>query len=377
MKRLITLFTIGLFVMNLSARTWTQYDADRGIITYTVTYKDTTINGATYKVVDENIGSAHCSPFAIREADTKFYRYNFATEQEELLFDFGLQVGDSFTKAEGSKMIVTSVCDTIFDDESFPLVQSSTRKCIHLQLEKDLQQKDIWIENVGSLISGINTSKDTVKQRLLAYEDNTDVGIAFVFDEGNIHNVLIEPGEYYEDRPYEQEIINVSLKDDILYLDGYAYYDAAGYWYIFAEEKNGVINLTHRETSPYADGRALRAFSATIGGFEAATYEVYWGSYDKEYYGTIENLTSQGEKTINGDNMSLLLHRQGDVLMAVFPAAEPGEAITLYDASGRVVAKQAIRAGATTAGIDASSLPAGIYIATLASGASTKIVLTK
>jgi len=75
------------------------------------------------------------------------------------------------------------------------------------------------------------------------------------------------------------------------------------------------------------------------------------------------------------DFSTLTLHRQGDVLMAVFPAAEPGEAITLYDASGRVVAKQAIRAGATTAGIDASSLPAGIYIATLASGASAKVAL--
>ena len=77
------------------------------------------------------------------------------------------------------------------------------------------------------------------------------------------------------------------------------------------------------------------------------------------------------------DTHTFTLHSEGDVLMAVFPAAEPGEAITIYDASGRVVAKQAIRAGATTAGIDASSLPAGIYIATLASGASTKIVLTK
>ena len=75
------------------------------------------------------------------------------------------------------------------------------------------------------------------------------------------------------------------------------------------------------------------------------------------------------------DFSTLTLHRQGDVLMAVFPAAEPGEAITLYDASGRVVAKQAIRAGATTTGIDASSLPAGIYIATLTSGASAKVAL--
>ena len=117
--------------------------------------------------------------------------------------------------------------------------------------------------------------------------------------------------------------------------------------------------------------------------------------YTTEYYGTytLQCVFEKGEliycadgAKCNGlsevankkiDFSTLTLHRQGDVLMAVFPAAEPGEAITLYDASGRVVAKQAIRAGATTAGIDASSLPAGIYIATLAGGASTKIVLTK
>ena len=115
--------------------------------------------------------------------------------------------------------------------------------------------------------------------------------------------------------------------------------------------------------------------------------------YTTEYYGTytLQCVFEKGEliycadgAKCNGlseiankkiDFSTLTLHRQGDMLMAVFPAAEPGEAITLYDASGRVVAKQAIRAGATTAGIDASSLPAGIYIATLAGGASAKVAL--
>ena len=115
--------------------------------------------------------------------------------------------------------------------------------------------------------------------------------------------------------------------------------------------------------------------------------------YTTEYYGTytLQCVFEKGEliycadgAKCNGlsevankkiDFSTLTLHRQGDMLMAVFPAAEPGEAITLYDASGRVVAKQAIRAGATTAGIDASSLPAGIYIATLTSGASAKVAL--
>ena len=55
--------------------------------------------------------------------------------------------------------------------------------------------------------------------------------------------------------------------------------------------------------------------------------------------------------------------------------ASAGEAITLYDATGRVVATQAIRTGATTATIDITALPAGVYIARLNSGATAKVVL--
>lgn len=75
------------------------------------------------------------------------------------------------------------------------------------------------------------------------------------------------------------------------------------------------------------------------------------------------------------DFTTLTLHREGNALLAVFPTASAGEAITLYDATGRGVATQPIRTGATTATIDVATLPAGIYIARLNSGATTKVVL--
>ncbi|MBR5002828.1 MAG: T9SS type A sorting domain-containing protein, partial [Bacteroidaceae bacterium] len=50
-------------------------------------------------------------------------------------------------------------------------------------------------------------------------------------------------------------------------------------------------------------------------------------------------------------------------------------AITLYDATGRVVATQAVRPGATTATINVAALPAGVYIARMGNGATSKIVL--
>ena len=75
------------------------------------------------------------------------------------------------------------------------------------------------------------------------------------------------------------------------------------------------------------------------------------------------------------DFSTLTLQRSGDVLMATFPTAGQGEAITLYDATGRVVATQPIREGATTTSIDVATLPDGIYIVRLSNGATAKVVL--
>ena len=86
-----------------------------------------------------------------------------------------------------------------------------------------------------------------------------------------------------------------------------------------------------------------------------------------------KGLSDHANKKI--DFTTLTLHREGDALMAVFPTAATGEAITLYDATGRVAATQAIRTGATTATIDITALPAGVYIARLNSGATAKVVL--
>lgn len=79
--------------------------------------------------------------------------------------------------------------------------------------------------------------------------------------------------------------------------------------------------------------------------------------------------------TISINTSTLTLHRSGDVLMATFPTAGQGEAITLYDATGREVTTQPIREGATTASIDVATLPDGIYIARLSNGTTAKVVL--
>ena len=75
------------------------------------------------------------------------------------------------------------------------------------------------------------------------------------------------------------------------------------------------------------------------------------------------------------DLTTLSLHREGDVLMAIFAAADAGETITLYDTTGRIVADVSVREGATSATINIAHLPQGVYIARMNSGASCKVVL--
>ena len=75
------------------------------------------------------------------------------------------------------------------------------------------------------------------------------------------------------------------------------------------------------------------------------------------------------------DLTTLSLHREGETVVAVFPAADAGETITLYDTTGRIVADVSVREGATSATIDIAHLPQGVYIARMNSGASCKVVL--
>ena len=126
-----------------------------------------------------------------------------------------------------------------------------------------------------------------------------------------------------------------------------------------------------------------------IGSTQTATYDCKWRltsgnswfycfhNYDTGYtYPEYKKMLDfSAVHATQSDAKNLTLYRNGDALMAVFPTAQAGEAITLYDSTGRVVATQPIRTGATTATIDTTALPAGVYIARLNSGATAKVVL--
>ncbi len=92
-------------------------------------------------------------------------------------------------------------------------------------------------------------------------------------------------------------------------------------------------------------------------------YYFYNSAEDIRYPEKGEIIDFSAINSVTIDNLAI--YRQGDVLMAVFPATTTCDAITLYDTTGRVVVAQPIGQGATTASIDITSLPKGVYIARL------------
>ena len=363
MKRIsILLSFIACCLFASSFGTWTVYHTDKGLCKYGVInwdYTDTIINKLLYH-------ATYIDNLKIRFDENKVYQYLCDTQEEVLVIDMGLKVGDTFKMRNGEELVVTAVKDTTIN-----LYEATeTRKCIHLKGKKNDGYTDVWIDGIGSLKYGFFPENDGKSQRLLSFED-----CVFTFNENNMQSLLITPGERNEDITQEKVTINLLLQDGVLHIDGYAYYDGCGLWYLFVVEKDGVIEISYLETPLDCDGRCLRKFSAKIDGFEASLYDVYFGSYGKEYFGTIENGSTQGVNKKTVDEYTITSTLEAGILTIHFPTVQADEAITLYDATGRAVATQAVRQGATTATIDVATLPAGVYIARLNSGATAKVVL--
>ena len=96
----------------------------------------------------------------LRQDGEKYFCYDVAHEIEHLMFDFGLQKGNTFTDGfSGIKYDVIDVRDTIANDV--------TRKLIELQSCDGEDKHDIWMEEVGSIYTGILPASDNLNELYL------------------------------------------------------------------------------------------------------------------------------------------------------------------------------------------------------------------
>ena len=84
-----------------------------------------------------------------RQEGDKYY------QNGELLFDLGLQVGDTFVPRRGMPLVVKAVGDTTLADG----IRRKYLKVVDaMEAERDLCRYDYWVEGIGSLQMGILTN---------------------------------------------------------------------------------------------------------------------------------------------------------------------------------------------------------------------------
>ena len=89
-----------------------------------------------------------------REEGLKLYRYNEEKQKEELILDYGLDVGDEFKRPDGVLLRVVELRDTLIHEADGLL------RVLCLEGVDDKSVKDVWVESFGSIHFGIMLPND-------------------------------------------------------------------------------------------------------------------------------------------------------------------------------------------------------------------------
>lgn len=130
---------------------------------------EVTLNGESYRLYTGKYedGTHVDSVVFIRQEGLKFFCYDTKNATKHLLFDFGLQKGDVHTdNFLGLKYKVTDVRDTIVNKKNLRLIE--------LQDEDNKGKRDIWVESIGSINTGILSVNNL-------YEDVCLLGIGYQY----------------------------------------------------------------------------------------------------------------------------------------------------------------------------------------------------
>ncbi len=107
-----------------------------------------------------------------REEGLKLYRYNEEKQEEELILDYGLDVGDEFKRPDGVTLRVVELRDTLMHEADGLL------RVLYLEGVDDRSVKDVWVESFGSILFGIMLPNDIPGFRItdLLYIEKLNIG---------------------------------------------------------------------------------------------------------------------------------------------------------------------------------------------------------
>lgn len=277
MKRLIISLLLLMAIASMTAlearstiefgNEWHLYVANVGSNGIFLGVDKTTVGEYTYFVDMRN------DQYLYRQDDRKVYRYSVATQEEDLVLDFGLQVNDVFTHHDGSQWVVESLSDTTV----LYYGMYGSQLCMHLR-NSESSQADTWIEGIGSLHYGINPPEDMAvidQYHLLSFAQWDWGSYIFEFIEDNISckKVIGDKVEWYEG----EDFINFSLKNNKLYVDGGMWTDSEGcLGPMLVVEKEGVIDVAIYPIDHGLDQWIFCTYSVEFDNFTQSQYEVFF-----------------------------------------------------------------------------------------------------
>jgi len=115
--------------------------------------KDSIHNGTKYQVIERKKNGYVTDSLLYRQEGNRVYHYSETEMKDILLFDFGLNEGDDFIAPDGEVWTVDEIKETAEYNDWM-------EKKMVLKGKEDGAVKDVWLEHVGSLYTGILTYDD-------------------------------------------------------------------------------------------------------------------------------------------------------------------------------------------------------------------------
>ncbi len=229
----------------------------------------TVINGKTYKTVSNNhISEIDC---LVREENGVVYRYIESINDEVVMYDFTLEVGDSFTflnydmycSIYGGVPIIDTSAQVVFVNTQF--IAGENRKVIEFEFFFD--SEEIWIEGIGSVrgfdpvgviwdiidftelvcfTNSVNTyffnGASSCDNTTLSLEDNSVARIVLLPNPVRNHSILKLPVGALIDKIMIVDINGRIIKEEVIGKDYYSIhnmdYSSGLYFYrVFSENK--------------------------------------------------------------------------------------------------------------------------------------------
>ncbi|MBO4612926.1 MAG: hypothetical protein J5671_07150 [Bacteroidaceae bacterium] len=228
-------------------------------------------------------GGTYADTLYYRQEGDKVFCLQSTGDDEILIIDYGLKVGDNFTDANGNTYIVKETGRENNNEYFFSWYFYQPKK-LNL-ISKQTGEEDIWIEGIGSKYWGITPlflmerSKVFTKLNLRPCRSQVFMGYGgnlLLMPNVNYENykakAISEAGQYTGNDYY----VSYEFIDDTLRVEGIKIFEHfGGYSYIECIIDNGQIDVMVKQFWMQAEVRENKyIFDVKIPGFKAGTYQV-------------------------------------------------------------------------------------------------------